>query len=277
MYTFRVDPNVTLVSAYFQMKSKFPVNRYEMWIRNFMKIKSNKLIFTDKESIGSIVKFDTGNTIYVVMKKEEFLVTKYDQEWKYNKTIDHEKYHTEDLYKVWAEKTNFLSRAIEMNPYNTEYFVWCDIGCFRKPKRMREFLYWPNTKNMDKKVTFLQLRDFLPKELENLDVIDDRFRYNIRNGGGIIAGHRDYLRRWHDIYYGTLEEFFAKKKFAGKDQCVFAYCILRNPDVCQFVRVPGNYVHDEWFYLEDHFNMTAKMAIADMIEGIIKNAIANVK
>lgn len=248
-----MDNNVTLVSAYYIFKSKFGHDKYESWIKNFMKIKSNKIIFVDERSKPIIQKYDTGNTKYIIKPIKDFLVSQYDEHWKYNKTIDLERNHTVELYKVWAEKTNFVTESIKLNPYNTDYFVWCDIGCFRFPNKMDKYIYFPQTKNMDK-VTFLLIKDFTEAELQNLDKTDNRFQVPARNGGGIFGGHKDYMLKWHDIYYKTLNEFFEKKLFAGKDQCVYAFAILRNPDVCRFIKVPKGYnKKEEWFYLEEYF------------------------
>ena len=36
-----------------------------------------------------------------------------------------------NLYVVWNEKTNFMMRAAEYNFFNSNYFLWLDIGAVR--------------------------------------------------------------------------------------------------------------------------------------------------
>ena len=43
--------------------------------------------------------------------------------------------HNRDLYTVWSEKTNFLKIAAEENQFNSEYFLWLDIGAVRHQVR----------------------------------------------------------------------------------------------------------------------------------------------
>ena len=248
-----MDPNVTLVSAYYIMKSKFTVSKYETWIKNFMTIKSNKLIFTDSNSIKHIKKYDTCNTQYIILDINDFLVSKYDSQWPLHHQMDHEKNHSIDLYKIWAEKSNFLLHAINKNLYNTDYFVWCDIGCFRNPKRMKEFQYWPQSKNI-KNIVFLQLKDFTKNEKQNIYTLDERFRKEVRIGGGIIAGNIKNIKKWHTLYYNNMDEFFKHNIFAGKDQNIYGFTILQNPDLITLVKPPKNYKYDVWFYLEDYLN-----------------------
>jgi len=252
-----IDGNVTLVTAYYQIKSKFSVSRYESWIQNFMKIRSNKIIFTDSRSVQSIKKYDDGGAKnhYVILEMTEFLTSKYEPQWKRSLLKDHEKsYHTVPLYKIWAEKIEFLRKSVIMNPYNTDNFVWCDIGCFRNTSRIDEFREWPKSSNIKNKIIFLEIEQFLSKERLDVHKIDERFKHVVRVGGGIIAGNRSTIPKMHKLYYGLLQRFFETNTFAGKDQNVYAFMILQNPELTNLVSVPTNYRHDKWFYLEDYLN-----------------------
>ena len=35
------------------------------------------------------------------------------------------------LYWVWNEKTEFLKRTVDTNPFHSDFFAWVDIGYFR--------------------------------------------------------------------------------------------------------------------------------------------------
>jgi hypothetical protein len=250
-----MDTNVTLVSAFYIFKSKFHVNKYLEWIQNFMKIKSNRIIFTNKDTLPYIQQFDiTKNTIYIIVEIPDFLTSKYNEIWEKQIELDHEEYHTINLYKIWAEKSEFLRKAIELNHYSTDYFVWCDVGCFRNQSRIHEFVNWPKSNKIKDKVIFLQIDHIRMREMKNPYNIDNRFKFVSRIGGGIIAGHKDKLLQWHKLYFDMLQQFFDKGVFAGKDQNVYAFVILQNPGLIELVSAPNGYKYDIWFYLEDYLN-----------------------
>jgi hypothetical protein len=251
-----IDPNITIVTAYYQIKSKFPVSKYEGWIQNFMKIRSNKIIFTNAQSIDSVKKYDDGKcqNKYIIMEIRDFLTSQYDTHWQKHAEMDHEQTHTVQLYKIWAEKTNFLLKASSIDPFNTHNFVWCDIGCFRNPSRIHEFLEWPKSTKVKDKIIFLEIQKFLEREKTNIKSIDNRFKHVNRIGGGIFAGNKVSIPKWHKVYYDLLGEFFRKNIFAGKDQNIYSFAILQNPALIHLVHVPHGYAYDKWFYLEDYLN-----------------------
>ena len=121
---------------------------------------------------------------------------------------------------------------------------------------MREFLYWPQSNKIQQldKVVFLEINPFTETEKLEINNIDSRFRHVDRVGGGIIAGHKENLKKWHTLYYKNLEHFFDLKIFAGKDQSVYAFTILQNPELVELIKVPSDYRYDKWFYLEDFLN-----------------------
>jgi hypothetical protein len=162
--------------------------------------------------------------------------------------IDHERaIHSIELYLIWNEKSNFLRRAIETNPFSSKKFVWCDIGCFRRPNT--EFVKWPNPDRVtDNKITLMVVEPFTEDEMRT-DL--PLFQYKNRISASIFAGDKDTLIRWHQIYYGMLEHYIQIGRFIGKDQSIMNNVYLVNRDMCELVRYqPGR--GDIWFYLQYH-------------------------
>ncbi len=56
-------------------------------------------------------------------------------------TKDPEKiHHSPELYAVWNSKPWMLKTALELNPFNSSFFYWMDIGSIRKPwKKLGRF------------------------------------------------------------------------------------------------------------------------------------------
>ena len=155
---------------------------------------------------------------------------------------------------IWSEKSHFLKRAIELNPFSTDYFVWCDIGCFRVPNT--RYLQWPSPSKiatLDKnKVLLLSVQPFNPGELQcNHKEGLPLFQFTNRIGGTIFGGGKDILLQWHDKYYEMLEYFISIGRFIGKDQSIMNSVYLLNRDMCHLVNwEPG--CPDQWFYLQEY-------------------------
>jgi len=44
--------------------------------------------------------------------------------------------HSPELYAIWNSKPWMLSHATEINPFESQYFFWMDMGCVRDPTRV---------------------------------------------------------------------------------------------------------------------------------------------
>src|SRR5436309_806995 len=125
----------TIVTAYYRFKkSKYSHQVYLDWMDNMLEIHTPMVIFTNEASKKYVIERRVGLTHLtkiIILEQSEWLTYKYISQWEKHYELDHEKYHNVDLYMIWNEKSNFLKRAIELNQFNTEYFIWCDIGCFR--------------------------------------------------------------------------------------------------------------------------------------------------
>jgi hypothetical protein len=250
----------TIVTGYFQLEtSKASHQIYSVWMQNMLAIKNSMVIFCDEKNINAVRelrKDNMANTVILKTRFEDFYTHRYINNFIQHQQLDTEvsRGHNVYLYMVWAEKSNFLKRAIEMNPFSTDYFLWVDIGCFRRPNT--EFLRWPNPKrivDMPKdKVLLLSVYPFTPEELSVSSVEDlPSFQFTNRIGAPIFGGGKEVLLTWHKKYYEMLENFIRMGRFIGKDQSIMNSVYLMNRDMCEIVtwKQPCN---DIWFYLQDY-------------------------
>jgi hypothetical protein len=252
MHKVTPQSDVTVVTAYYVLKSKHPVARYLEWIKNFFQLRCSLLIFTDAYTLPLLQKCDpeakSEHHRYVLCPLEEFVSHRWQHYWEKDHARDSEKsIHSPELYQIWAEKSFFLRKACDLVP--SSYLVWCDMGYIRSAGTAQHLAFFPQV-NKIKGVTLLQIKPFLPSEREDLDTVDERFRYESRVGGGMIAGHRNHVRTWCDYYEAMLKEFMDADLFAGKDQSLYAFIILRHPELCHMVQSPRG-DHD-WFYLMEY-------------------------
>lgn len=127
---------VTVVTAYYDIPSKLPRSGYLKHMENFLpKIPCNLYIFTDRADYAALYELRKPylqQTKFIIKEFSELQEAKRMEVWKEQHEMDHENaYHTPELYVVWQEKIRMVMEVINENAFNSEYFIWCDIGSFR--------------------------------------------------------------------------------------------------------------------------------------------------
>jgi hypothetical protein len=220
------------------------------------------------ESINRIKK-NNCQVIWVVPISDFYVSKQQKYTWDRHVEIDNnQRIHGSDLYRVWAEKFNFLKMAIEKDPFHTEYFIWCDAGYFRDEKRMTQDVVssWPcvHQRISIDRVLFSQIEPFTTEEKQNLSVVDNRFQNVTRIGAGLFGGHRSIVLSFSTWYYETLDEFFDRGVFAGVEQSVFAFMILRHSECADLVIAPSTYEFNRWFYQIDYLSQPKQQSNASI-------------
>ena len=250
----------TIVTGYFKLNiSKASHDIYVEWMKNMLVINNPMVIFCDEASYEMILSFRAeklDKTLIIVTNFKEFYTYKYVSHYVANYNIDTEQRvgHTALLYMIWGEKSHFLKRAIELDPFKTDYFLWVDIGCFRRPNT--RYLNWPNparVEQMDKsKVLLLSVVPFSTLELECTSKEDlPLFQFTNRIGGTMFGGGKEILLKWHDLYYEMLEYFISIGRFIGKDQSIMNSVYLLNRDICDLINWKQG-CPDPWFYIQEY-------------------------
>ena len=161
---------LTLVSAYYQVKSKHSHLEYLSWIRNILLLNKSLVFFASKKFMPIIKKLRPiklhYKTIFVELEMKHFYSYKHFKK-EFNKSfyIDLENsYQSIPLYMVWAEKNMFLKKAILNNTFHSKCFYWIDAGYFREKKvNMKKYINnWPSTKKCfeDKRLLMVQVKNF---------------------------------------------------------------------------------------------------------------------
>jgi hypothetical protein len=258
-----MSTGATIVTAYYKLnQSKASHEQYTKWMQNMLVNKNPMVIFCDAESQplieGIRKRYDPGftNTRIVICEIVDFHSYKYGETFVAHYAKDTEKRvgHNILLYMIWAEKSHFLKRAIELDPFKTDYFLWSDIGCFRRENT--QFRDWPRAQRImalpKDKVLLLSVIPFTQTELACKTLADlPSFQFENRIGAPIFGGTKEVLLRWHDLYYGMLEYFISIDRFIGKDQSIMNSVYLMNRDFCELVTWTPDCA-DPWFYLQDY-------------------------
>ena len=237
--------NVTIVSGYFNVPSKRSHDDYLPWIQSFTSIKDNLVIFTSKELVPFFKKLreNRTNTRILSISLQEFRVVQDFggmEFWSNQTVLDPERLvHTKECYVIWNEKSYFIQRAMEWNPFGSEFFAWMDIGYMRdsllENKRIIRFVPSDLT---HQQAMFLDVTSFGGQEITSL-------------GGGFIGGYKEGLELWIKEYYDVLK--LNRHVFVGKDQPWMFQACLQNPGLCFLVQPSGEY-GDPWFYMSAYLH-----------------------
>ena len=229
----------TVVTAYYPIPSKYPVNNYMKWIEGFWPKTSCPLVcFVDPSLIGVFQKMFAerpGPTRVIGLPFEELSAfTKLPREiWSTAHEKDHNNHiHSPELYAIWYEKKEFVRRAIELNPFGSEKFVWCDAGICRTPEWVSHLATaFPQAERIPQgTVLGLQINPF--QEGDRAGVLGGD---GDRIGGGILASDRAGWTAWSEAYDTMLLRLYNEGHFVGQDQRIIASLYLEAPELMKLV------------------------------------------
>lgn len=258
----------TIVSSYYRIPSKFPSEQYLSWIDNFLKLTAPRIIFTNQETFPLLkakIPSSVENCLLVCYELEEFFTSQLIDEsgWTIQSLQDTESSHSIPLYKIWNEKSRMLQMGVQMNPFATDYFIWCDIGCFRDAnafKRNPDLFDFPRINNLPQdRILLLEIQPFTTEEKLYPENLDARFQFVNRIGGGIFGGSKQAINTWGNKYYTLLMEMYRRSIFIGKDQSVMAFYTLLFPKEVSLISIPSGYPRDPWFYLTEYLSLAPKI------------------
>ena len=224
------------------------VSKYHAWMKNFVPfIQWPLAIFCDEQSLDMLKRLRGEKpAVYFVTDLEEFFVRKYRDVFRAQCDGTDWPYPTiyPEYAMVWNEKSHFLQRAIESNPFASDMFFWCDIGFFRsrsgKGIRLSERLEWPNlrvcrTAFRNKAAFFTRTpRAFRPPAHDRL------LRYDLSPevhwiGGGFFGGAVDAVLRCCETFYQCLEQRIELGYYAGSDELTLSDVYSLRSDIVRLI------------------------------------------
>ena len=236
----------TVVTAYFRFKSKHSADEYDAWMRNMLSLQDPMVIYTTDNMVANITKMRghaEGLTLIIPTNlSDTMMATEYSHEfWQNQMEIDPHGHIMRywELYVVYAEKANFLKRALEMNPFKTSFFAWVDIGSFRGDKYNGE--------------TMLSV---IPPDLREDQVLLTNitaFAMYPDQGvcGCFFGGFAKGVLRWHQKFYAVLKDGADQGKFIGLDQPWMKKTCDAHQGLCKTVHPfwRGRPYWNSWFYM----------------------------
>jgi Bacterial protein of unknown function (HtrL_YibB) len=242
----------TVVTAYFTLKSKFAKEEYIKWMSNMLSLQDAMVIFTSHEMIDTMQSLRThaaNRTVIIPFDLNQLeLVQKYDTKfWEHQLDIDPEKriHRSYELFWIWLSKSFFVNQAIQLNPYQSEIFMWSDIGCYRNSRyRSKQMIVQIPLIPEDR---ILQMAHHEPRPPPYI-WWNDKYTQKplFYHSGSQMIGYKDTWIRFHGEYLKTVEGFVQRDMFLGEDQTVLQSTCLRVISLCAYV--PFSQVSDNHYF-----------------------------
>jgi hypothetical protein len=141
----QIRSNHTLVTAYFRAKSKYPSSKYDEWMQNMMSLRDPLVIFTQPDLVEmmSTLRADPSlSTIIIPCTLEDLPISRVKSNlefnhmgktlsfWEHQLEMDPEKNRHSSYYVfwIWLSKSWLVEQAIQRNYFQSELFVYTDIG-----------------------------------------------------------------------------------------------------------------------------------------------------
>ena len=247
----KMSPN-TVVTGYFRVASKFKPGKYDGWMKNFLSLQDNMVIFTQPEMVDQIKvlrQHALDRTVIIVMKIDDLPIGKvFSQEfWQDQLERDPEKgiHKSYQLFWIWLSKSWCVSEAIRLNFFESDLFVWSDIGCFRDGKyNTKMMIQHRNQVPPNEMIQMAHHKPNPPKEV----LFNDKYKHkpNFYHSGSQFAAYKDTWAKFHKYFLETIDAFLDNNMIILEDQAVLQSVCLQHPEIC--VYVPFSEVKDNHYF-----------------------------
>lgn len=255
----------TIVTAYFDIPSKHRKAEYLNWMQNILSLKDAMVIFTTIDMVPTVknLRFNASDkTVVVPMDINSIFAAKLKHQsfWENQLAMDPEKklHKSYQLFWIWLSKSWFVTETIQKNPFNSEIFVWMDIGSFRINEYNNKKLILHE--EIIPKTAMLLMARSTPKITKNMFV--QKNKDNVWVSGAHMAGRIDVWGRFHDAFCNTIQGYVDQNLFVGEDQAVIQSTCQQHPTLCSFV-TPDMVKGSVWFGLRDVLHQKGNIFFSD--------------
>ncbi len=245
-----MNKKTTLVTCYYKIPSKQSHEKYNEYITNFFENLNpdvNLVIFTSSDLIAYFHNFiKNKDNIKIIVREfnDLFIKNKYNNIWEKQYEMDLLKYckRSYQCYIIWNSKVEFVLEVIKLNLFDTDKFIWIDIGCVRNKNCFEYFKNFGNYNKISNDKIDIVLLDGFKDHNQKFFVNEVHF------SGAIFAGTKNTFIKYHELYYKKFDEYLDNNQFIGCDQQIISSVYLEN--TCFFNPIlPLCSNIDVWFYM----------------------------
>lgn len=232
-----------------------PYSSYLEWFKKTLSLNSPMVVFVD-ESDSKFVKENRKeeNTKIIIQKLQNMPMYNYKE--KMDQIINSEKYKRTikdpnriecnySLYDiVQYSKFDWMEAVAELNPFNSEYFLWCDAGLSRFFYDLDLNKKYPSeqaTQKLIEQKHKILLQTFMNSypDLFNAALLSEEYLKDNRSYvmGGMFGGGKEAIKNINKTVKQTFKNMLADD-FINNEQIVLGFLLKKYPEL--FVTVINN-------------------------------------
>lgn len=187
--------DTTIVSSFIYLennKSRNLDDYIKLGIK-FLEQNIPKIIFMDEKLFNTFEKYQNENTKIIISKLDDIYLYKYKDSVTINVSTDNPTKDTFEYFNIMNNKTEWIRKAIELNIYNTNNFIWIDFGIFHIIQRNLNFSDYVLNKNYDK-IRIASIWDL--SLIIHMDITKNIYWFFC---GGVFGGNKEILIKFADL------------------------------------------------------------------------------
>ena len=253
-----LKPDVTIVSSFLSNANNRDFHKNGEYLRNgklILKSTTPKIIFLDEEMFSQISETDYNpeNTRLVLYGRTQIYYMKYADKIEQVPSTDNPGKDTKEFLLIMWNKTECMREAIQINPFNTDYYVWIDFGIryVCKESTDEEFI--------DKLNHLRQPQLHNKVRIGGIWNTNHRYRQDLINkivwyfAGGVFGGKRSALFIFSEEMRKACDELVTNHRLATWEVNIWYFIYMKYPDL--FDIYPSS--HDET--LIDGYSSTTEL------------------
>ena len=178
--------------------------------------------------IKSLRTHAASRTVYVAMKLDDLWPARNQSKsfWEAQHVMDNLSNirPSYQLYWIWLAKSWFVHESIQMNPFQSEIFVWCDIGGFRT----KEY----NSQKLVRHTEVIPHSSLLIMAPTQPKITNSKLTKDGSTVGSNIAGRAYTWIKFYSKFRQMFIGYVDKAMFLGDDQPVIQSTCVQNPALC---------------------------------------------
>lgn len=213
--------SLTCVSCFFQVKGKH--TNYFNWFANTLAVNCPYVFFTDNDTID-IIKQYRGDlpTYYIICELNDLYM------YQYKDRIATDPVHCPsiEVNMIWNEKIFMMEKAVNINPFQSEWFKWMDAGMsIYRHNKPPPYPFPVKERLIDlptDKFIYSASDSYIPDCIR-----EDNYYHHI---SGTFLFHKNFISIFVDVYKQYLEKLLNKNNI-WTEQVIYTHIYKEHPEL----------------------------------------------
>jgi len=218
---------VTIVSGYWNVKGKYNFDKYKSWMSNTIRINCPYVFFGNTESINIVKEIRADlPTHYINIEIEDFYT------YKFKNTVSYMEPHvpSTNVNLIWNEKVNLVEKAKDIDPFNSDFFMWVDAGIYIYRETSPPSTPFPN----QDKILTLPIDKFIfsttnNPEFEKYKVHDNNYYHYIAGTNFIL--HKNIVNSFAKLYRKYIDKYLSQYNWLNTEQKILTHIYNDHPEL----------------------------------------------